>query len=311
MATFGDCWRVVLLFAPMADPTQARTWVQWAYNRFCEHRGWSHLRAESAFATAVQKVGTCGVTVGSAVVTPGTLVFTAADVGRQFRVATVPIYTIISFQVGPGTVTLNRIYTEPTAAAAAATVLDAYVTVPEDFERFISVIDPANRWRLRHWYSQDYLNKADPTRQNSSNPRLLASLNFSPVPGSTGRARYELYPYQTGAATYPFTYFRKPENLTDDQEIIGPLARRSREILFDGAMVKCAMWPGPDTSKKNPYFSPTLALSYQQAFDTTIQQVEVKDDELYFESLTYSEFQFADFPWDSNWLQSHEPSIIG
>lgn len=309
--TFKDVWNMVSLHAGSPDVLLCRAWTQWAYNEFCERRAWSHLRAETVITTNVQKTGTCIVTKGSATVTGGTLTFAATDIGRQFRVSSIPIYTIIAVDpAGATTATLERVYSEATTVGSTtAYILDAYVTMPEDFHRFISVLDPANQWRLRFWISQDLLNMWDPGRQSSSNPCLLASQAYSPVPGMTGQPRYELYPYQTGFATYPVWYYRKPENMLDSQEIIGPLARRAMEILLDGALSRCAMWPGTTTGK-NPYFSLSLAERHEQLFEKKIQEVTVVDEELYYEAQPLSDFLYADFPWSASWLQSHEPYLI-
>lgn len=308
--SFGDCWRLAALHAPVPDPLLHRQWTQWAYNQFCDRRGWSHLRGETNISVTDQKSGTCGVTIGSATVTPSGMVFAATDVGRAFKVGSIPVYTIIGYTAGPGTVTLNRNYSEATNAAAVGNVLDAYVTMPEDFHRFISVLDPVNRWRLRFWVSQDLLNKWDPSRQSSGTARLLADLDYSPVPAAAGQPRYELYPYQTTARTYPVTYFVKSAILGDDTPIIGPLSRRAPEILLNGALSRCARWPGTE-SRKNPYFNLALANELEKAFDKAVMEVTVTDQELYFDGLPMSDFMFADFPWDSNWLQSHEPYVIG
>lgn len=287
-----------------------RGWAQWAYNQFCERRGWSHLRAETSINVSNQKSGTCGVTQGSPTVTPSGMTFAATDVGRQFRVTSIPIYTIIAYSAGPGTVTLNRNYSEVTLAAAGGTVLDAYVTMPEDFHRFISVLDPVNRWRLRFWVSQDQLNRWDPPRMSTGNARLLASNGYSPVAGQSSQPRYELYPFQTSARTYPVWYYRKPEVLGDDDYIIGPLARRSQEVLLEGILQRAAMWPGTE-GRKNPYFNLALAGVHAAEFEKKLIEVAVQDDDLYFESMPLTEFPFADFPWDASWWQSHEPYIVG
>lgn len=308
--TFGDCWRLSLLHAPTADPLLHRQWTQWAYNQFCDRRGWSHLRGETNISVTDQKSGTCGVTLGSPIVTPAVLTFAASDVGRAFRVNSIPVYTIIAYDGGTGAITLNRNYSEASGAAAGGAVLDAYVTMPEDFHRFISVLDPINRWRLRFWVSQDMVNRWDPSRQSSGNARLLADLDYSPVPALAGQPRYELYPYQTTGRTYPVTYFVKPQIMGDDTVIIGPLSRRAPEILLNGALSRCARWPGTE-SRKNPYFNLSLAEALGLEFEKALTEVTVTDQELYFDGLPMTDWQVAEFPWDSNWLQSHEPYVIG
>lgn len=310
--TFGECWRFAALHAPVPDAMLLRGWTQWAYNQFCDRRGWSHLRAETSINVLDQHSGTCGVVAGSPTVTvgAGTMVLVATDVGRAFRVGSIPLYTIIAVNVGAQTATLNRNYSEVTAAAAAATILDAFVTLPEDFHRFISVLDPQNKWRLRFWVSQDLINRWDPARTSTGNARLLASNGYSPVVVDKGKPRYELYPYQTIQRSYPVWYFRKPEILGDDDTIIGPLARRAQEILLEGTLSRCAMWPGT-ASQKNPYFNLSLAKAHNDAFEEKLTEITVVDEELYFEGMPLAEFALAEYPWNASWLQQNEPYLIG
>lgn len=308
--TFADCWRLSVLHAPTADALLHRQWVQWAYNQFCDRRGWSNLRAETNISIADQKSVVCGVTQGSVSVTAAAAVFASTDIGRAFRVGSIPIYTIIAYNAGTGAVTLNRAYSEATNATTAATVLDAFVTMPENFHRFISVLDPINQWRLRFWVSQDQLNQWDPARQSTGTARLIASNGYSPVVVDLGKPRYELYPYQITSKTYPVWYYTKPQILADTDVIIGPLSRRAPEILLNGALSRCARWPGSSTLK-NPYFNLALAADLDMQFEKALTEVNVIDEELYFEGLPMASFQWADFPWDASWMQSHEPYVIG
>lgn len=310
--TFSDCWKFAALHAGVPDVMLLRGWTQWAYNQFCDRYGWSHLRTETSINVLNQHAGTCGVVQGSPTVTvgTGTMVLVASDVGRAFRLTSIPIYTIIAVNVGAQTATLNRNYSEATAAAAACTILDAYITMPEDFHRFMSVLDPQNKWRLRFWVSQDQLNRWDPGRTSTGNGRLLVNNGYSPVVADKGKPRFELYPYQTAARTYPTWYYRKPEILADDDLIIGPLSRRAQEILLEGALSRAAMWPGTP-SAKNPYFNLQLAAAHEAMFEKKLNEVSVIDEELYFEGLPMSEYQEADYPWNAAWLQQNEPYMIG
>lgn len=310
MSVFRDAWNSVSLHASVPDPLLCRAWCQWAYNQFCDRRGWSHLKVRTILAVQDQKTGTCTVTRGSVTVTGGTLTFAATDVGRQFRLGTVPIYTIIAVStVGATSATLDGAYAEATQTTTAY-ILDCYVTLPEDFHRFISVVDPTNRWRLRWWIDSSYLDTWDPARQSTGNPSLLANASLSPVVADLGKARFELYPYQTSARTFPVWYYRKSEDLTDDQQIIGPLSRRGVELLTAGALHRCALWPGTQT-QKNPYFSGALAKTHRDEFEEILSEIDVVDEELYFEGLPLTQFGFADFPWNASWLQDHEPYTIG
>src|SRR6266851_462975 len=309
--TFESVWRAVLAHCPMAGALLCREWVQWAYEEYGIARAWSDLRVESAITVADQRSGTCTPTQGSAIVAGGTLLFTAADVGRQFRISSIPIYTIVSVSLAGGTsATLNRTWQEA-SGLVTATILDAYVTMPLDFARFLAVTDPPNKWRLRWWISSDVLNRYDPGRMGVGNARMLVNQSYSPVASAAGQVRYELYPYQTSARSYPMWYFKKAPILSDDDVFLGPLANRAKDVLVEGALSRCALWPGISATQKNPYFNLPLAKAHEDRFREKTTTLQVADDDLYFEDLPASEFAYAEFPWDAAWLQTHEPEMIG
>lgn len=293
-----------------ADILLCRTWVQWAYNRACERHNWSHLRTESTIVTADQKSGTCVVTQGSITVTGAGLTFAATDVGRQFRVNSLPIYTILTVNTaGATSCTLDQPFDQATAAAATGTILDAYVTMPENFGEFISLLDPVNRWRL-HWnVTEEDLNRWDPGRQSSTSPRAMVSQRLSTLATTAGQARYEMWPYGTTARTYPLMYRRKPEILADTDNFIGPFARRAMDVLLDGALARAALWPGT-AEHKNPYFNLALARAHEESFEKDLLDMEIKDDEMYPTWKVYADYQYAPLPLDSNWMQSHDMSAI-
>lgn len=287
-----------------------RQWVQWAYNRACERHNWSHLRTESVIRTEAPKTGTCSVVSQGATVTGVGLTFAATDVGRQFRVASLPIYTILTVDVtGATSCTLDQVYFGDTVAAATGTILDAYITMPEDFGEFMSILDPINRWRL-HWnVTEEDLNRWDPARQSSTSPRAMVSQRLSTLATTIGRARYEMWPYGTSARTYPLLYRRKPEVLADADNFIGPFARRAMDVLLDGALSRAALWPGTQ-EHKNPYFNLTLAKAHEESYEKDLLDMEVKDDELYPTWKVYADYQYAPLPLDSNWMQSHDSSAV-
>ena len=302
------------MHCPIADLPLARSWVQFAYTRACQRRFWSHLRADTTLTIGTQRFGACTVTQGSPTVVPGigagALIFTSADVGRQFRVASLPIYTLIAFDPGTGDVTLDQPY-QPNAGSTATlgTVLDVYVTMPEDFQEFVTVVDPVNKWRLRWWISEDDLNRWDPARQSTTSPVCLASNRLSTLPATAGQARYELWPYGLTARAFPVMYQRKPEILQDTSPFIGPFARQGMEIFLDGALARCALWPGLGKEKPNPYFNLALAKAHEASFLDALDTLATGDEDLYPTWKVYSQYDFARIPVDSAWMQSHDVSF--
>lgn len=275
--SFSDVWRAVSLHSPQAPHFLIRQWVSEAYEELCTLRGWGFLRCEGALSIRAARSFSVGVTLGDATVTSAGL-FVASDEGRQFRISGAsPIYTILSF-TDASNVELDRVYGDATTAAASATILDAYATMPENFGRFLLVTDPYNQRRLAYWITQDQLNLLDPTRMTSdAGPRSLAALSPSTVTATLGRMRYEYWPAPISPRTYPYWYVKTPEALADDLPFGGVLGHRASTVLTAGALVRCSRWPGlPD--KPNPYFNLGLARDLETKWQQTQQGLSLSDD---------------------------------
>lgn len=289
-----------------------QSWVQTAYRHLCEKRPWAWLRAESEFLIDNQRTGTVTATYKSATIQGVSLVFVAADAGRQFRVSTTgsPVYTILSVDLILNRATIDRPFGDTTATVQSATILDAYVTLPTDFGRFIAVLDPHNGWRLHIWETDDELNAADAQRSSSGNAFALVSRRLSSLAATTGQVQYELWPYQTTQHNYPYFYIRRPEILSPTQLLPGLLAHRG-DILQLGAIAECCDWPGPDAEHRNPYYNQVLARMKRDQFNAEISQLEVRDEEVYMTWLTTALDDFSWVPIDSNFMQSHDAGIVG
>jgi hypothetical protein len=280
-----------------------RYWATKAYQDICDKRPWSWLRAESEFLINTQKTGTVNVTRNSATVSGGSMSYASSDADRQFRISPGPVYTIIAADAT--SYTLDRVYGGATATAASATVLDAYITVPSDFQRFLAVIDVSNNWQLHLWITEDELNSWDAQRSSSGTAWAVVSRRLATAGALTGRIQYELWPYCTSEKNYPYYYIRRPEDLTDDTAFLGPLAKDSN-IMVSMALAQCAKWPGVE-GKRNPYFNLALAAQLDKEADQALDRMMVLDEEIYMtwlQTVNYSRIPFA--PLDSRYLQNHD-----
>jgi hypothetical protein len=289
----------------------AQQWVQETYNEVCRKHPWSWLRAEGEILTHDAKSGTVTLTREAATVAGVTLTFTASDLDRQFRVSRGPVYTIIAVNVGANTATLDRVYGGGSAVAVQAQVMDAYVTMPEDFGRFLGVLDPANCWQLHWWMTEDELNAWDSQRSTTGTPWALASRRLSTTAASDGRIQYELWPYAMSAKNYPYYYIRQPEPLTDESGFEGSL-RTGGALILKGALAEAAEWPGTE-DRRNPYFNLGLAQRLRDEFEKRIAQLELRDEEIY---LTWLETvswinRYGYAPVDARYMQSHDVAYVG
>lgn len=284
----------------------ARSFVQQAYEEFCARRSWSMLRAESQFLIADSKTGTVDVTYGSTTVSGGTMAYAVSDEDRQFRISTGPMYTIVDATAATS-FTLDRVYGETTAVGTTARVLDAYITPPSDFARFIAILDVQNNWQLHLWITEDELNVWDAQRSSTGTPWAVVSRKFATAGNVIRRAQYEVWPYSLSQKTYPYFYVRTPEVLTDSTILLNPLGERPA-ALTALALSYAAEWPGPSTDKKNPYFNLALAQAKRKEASDQMDRMEVMDEDVYNTWIDFSNMigRYAYAPLDSKFLQSHD-----
>lgn len=307
-ATWEEVWRRVRLHSGFVPVLLAQEFCREILAEIEETHPWPWLRAESQILVSTPSSGTCTFTRGSAVVdiSTGTLAPSSSDISRQLRASNSLPATIIA--VDPGvTMTLDQVW-GGASGEATATILDAYVTMPQDFGRFTAVLDPANSWLLRFWVTDDELNYWDAKRTSSGTPRMLATrkLAGSTVPVLAGRVQYELWPYPASDKNYPYYYIRRPSELADTDYLPG-LLRDRPDIVVDGALMKLAQWPGTEQTK-NPYFNLALGKLKEDQFRRKLAELELRAEEQYMtwlETISWvSSFQLA--PLDAEFMQRHD-----
>lgn len=300
--TFGDIMRQLKLDCPRVDTGLLRLWVQRGYRKLCDEKNWSFLRKSGDVVFKAARSGICTVTQYSDVVVPGTLTFSSADVGRQFRVGSTGIPVNIK-EISGANAILSYPYNDATSTSTAS-VLDAFWTAPEDFGHFVplSVTDPVNGWIIRNNVQEAVLNRLDPMRTNSGDLRLLVSRELSQ---ESGQIQFEAWPYQTSAHRFPCIYYRRPPTLSDFDTFGGPFRSRS-DVVVLAALWWSAMWPG-DGEFKNPYFGIEKAQGIRKAIDDELDRLIGKDEDIFLTSIApqgMDRWRWA--PMDSNWAAEHD-----
>lgn len=307
--SFGDVWRRVRLHVPAAPTFLAREWVNAAWKPLGRMRHWGFLYGELRLTiAAARSLAVVTVTNGSATVTSAGL-FLAADAGRQFKVASYPVYTIQTF-TNINTIVLDSVYGEADATPSA-TIYDGYFTAPADFESFRIIADPYNQRRLAFWISADQLNILDPTRQASdSGPRLLAQRPPSTYTATLGRPQYEYWPAPTAARSYPAFYNKLAARLDDTTTFSGVMAEAA-DVLVAGALAQAALWPGtPDLP--NPYFNAALAREKKAEFLQGVQQLSLRDDDQHPDDLAtvhWERWPLADLAYNDQSLRATDATV--
>jgi hypothetical protein len=298
--TFREIVGKVMSHCPSAGPMLVRIWVEDGWLWLNDRRPWGHLRFQGSFRTSTAKTGTVDLTAGSPTVVPGTLTFAASDVGRQFRIGSSGQPVTIKALSGVNAV-LDVPYPGDTATLTAQ-VLDAYITMPERFGRFITVVDPVNQWRLRLWETEQEISQRDPARSFTQDPWFLVNASYSPVVGLEGRVRYELWPYTVTSKRYDYLALYRPAPAVDTSYPDGVFRDRP-DVVRLAALMKAAAWK----DKRNEYFSLDLAARLERQLADALAPLEARDEEVYLtmlDNLGLDETREA--PLDSAWRQAHD-----
>ncbi len=178
--TYTDVWNRVLLRCPVLSPKLSQDMVRNAFRRLAEMRRWSWLVKFGQFITPpVYSTGRVTVTQYSTIVTGVDTVWTAAMVGRQFRMGlAAPIYTIAQF-VSATEIVLDSPWGGESDTNETYQIYQCFFPVPDDFHQFITLWDPAFNWQLYLNIQQAELNIWDAQRANVSNPYVVAFRDYT------------------------------------------------------------------------------------------------------------------------------------
>lgn len=309
LSTFSSLVSALGLRCPAASYFLRRSWIDFAFRQLWDYKLWSWQRKSNQFIMNQAYVdGLVNVTSGSTTVIGVGTTFTSDMVSRQFRTGTQsPIYTIGSF-TDPNTIDLTENWGPPSATAQGYSIYNAYVTVPSDFQNFITVWDPLYNWQLMTSVTQEELNAWDAQRANTGTSYVLASFEYEDFFNDPPLPQYEVWPHQKSQYVYPFMYVSRPPDLSDPGASLPRFIRG--DVLIEMALAQCARWPGASTDSKNPYFNLQLALQHDARGLDMLRDIARTDDEIMENDVTYmslAAMPFASIPWgDSKFLQSHD-----
>lgn len=307
--TFSDLWRLVALHVPSAPVSLVQSWCQSSYDDLVGRRHWAWLRKDALISTLASRSLTVTFTQGSTAITSVAL-FVSTDAGRQIRAgANTPVYTIDTVTNASAAV-LTQLYGE-ISGAKTSTIQDIYLAMPADFRSIHTVTDMSIQRPIAWWISKDRLDLFDPARISSdSRFRVLAAASLSTVTSLLGRYTYEAWPSPTAAGSYILQYFKRTDQLADDDLFSGALATWTG-VLQKGALAEAAKWPGTAT-QKNPYFNLQLADRLEKEFDAATKALDVMDDDAYLMDLQQtdlSRFGLAALSADTTLLRSSDATL--
>ncbi len=309
--TFYDFKMAIRLYVPNASIFLIERWVKNAFRELADRRQWSWQLIQGQIVWQDARALTEIVpTFGSTTVISTNGDFLAADLGRNFRVGTYPIYTVTEF-ANVNTITLDRPYEGMTDGSGDAQILDAYATLPANFENFIMVLDPVNQRLIPWWATWDEMSLLDPVRMAAESvPRLLASAIPSTYQATLGRSVYEYYPKPTAHGALQYYAKALPIAMNDSDPIPGSLAARV-DVLETHVLMSAAKWPGT-TDLKNPYFNLALAQVLRQDFERAANQLDIRDDDLYqqsFDRIPWQRWSTYAWAYDTRLLQMTDATL--
>lgn len=193
---------------PAATPELCQHWADLAWERLEARRNWSwRLKKTAIYIPAAYLTGAITVNLGSTTVEgTGGATFSSEMVGRQLRVGEGPLYTIIDV---PDSLhlTLSVPWADTSGSGVSYTILQAYLTPPEDFQEWVTVVDSENEWLLNLDVTQDELDARDPNRRFlDGTPSILAGVEY--LPDYAGQTHEPFYIDTVGGAGWPYIFSR-------------------------------------------------------------------------------------------------------
>lgn len=171
----------LLLHYEGAGIGRARLWIQNAFRDLSKRRLWSwKIKRGQLIFPAAYATGTIAATLGLDTITGTGSVWSPAMIGRQFRVANTPIYTIKNVP-SPTQIQIDRPWGSSSMTGIGYEIFQAYVTPPPDFEQWLSVVNPAQAYQLYVGLEQRQLDQNDPQRTNAGSPYAIASADYSGI----------------------------------------------------------------------------------------------------------------------------------
>lgn len=256
---------------------------------------------------------------------------------RQFRLPGGPIYGIKSFTVGvngatwssiTGTwgdvegnwndvgggvdsfiLTLDRPYQEADSASTGYIIYRCYFPAPsEDFLRWVSFVDPLNKYRIRKpnlHHTRAELDRRDPYRGSFGLPVWLSSYKVN----SDGLPLFEPWPHPNYNVGFVVMYSRRGDDLTPSEQLPSAI---SEELLMSGSRIKAYAWAAANSGRVPELQAPAghwMALRSQEekAYQQDLNRHKLLDEETFSQNFMESEQDYGlSGPVDAAYFQSHD-----
>jgi len=285
--------------------------VNRAWRDIRDSRLWSWLLSEGVFvAPPIISSGTVTATQYSPVITLSAAALTALSglsnpllTQRQFRCgpSNGGVYNITALNPTASTITLDRIYQEPSVANAPYQIYRCYYQPADmngnlitDFLTFVSMINPDLGYRIsrRHLrYQKVEIDGMDPLRANQGLARYVATYKFDQT---NNVPLYELWPHPTYASGYVYLMRRRGVDLAKPaDDVPGSL---NPALLTERSRYYAALWAAQNVGRfpqlKGVDWRFTAAEANANYNNKLLPEAQRQDDEIFLDSFLPS--QWAD-----------------
>lgn len=305
----------------------ARNQVQKAWHDICDETMWSWLSAEAPLYVPSQiSLGAVTVTLGSAAVVGDAtaaaawlpvalanppLASPALGQGRQFRLGLGnPVYNIVAFD-GVNTLTLDRLYGEPSGAGQPYQIYRSYYAAPSpDFLRYFAITNYQSAYSIvAKWltFNQEQLNRMDPQRGAQGDAYILSSYKVA----ADGSPVHELWPTPTNPNSYIAIYQRRGLDLTPTGTIpfVDLPATLNKSVLKSRSDYQTALWAAKNVNRYRDLAGINWLSIRKEAkahYDKELVTAQRIDFEIFKNTYIIPKGLYTGFPVDARFIQSHD-----
>lgn len=254
---YRDYYMEVAGTIPTLGVPAAQKYLQRAWKEIQDRHLWSWLVEHmDVLSPAIISTGTVEVTQGSADITFDADAIAVLDIaglnppvagavgtGRQLRIGSGPLYTILTYDAGAAT--LDRAYAEATNTAASYQCYKCLYSLPTGALRYVLITNTTTGYAIygpRLYKDQRLLNSGDPLRGSSGDAYCLSPVDTD----SDGQTVFEWYPHPTNAAVYHCVYRKRWLDLTEDT---GLPASLDESVLIERALALAGQWAMSNVGK--------------------------------------------------------------
>ncbi|MEW6214097.1 MAG: hypothetical protein AB1478_02665 [Nitrospirota bacterium] len=211
--TYGDLKTRINKFVPELSTTDIGLFINKRYQMLLKNWQWSFLKIYANLTlVAPYTTGTVSVTNGSTTVTGSGTTFTAAMVGRHFRLSNaVPFYKIAA-RVSNTEITLSSAYGGDTATGQSYEIFQHIYSLASDCREIIKIVYDTPLIEK----SVEYIERNDPDRSVSGTPLYWADRGLD----SNRYRQIEIAPYPDDDYVIRYSYWKSVSDLSADTDVL-------------------------------------------------------------------------------------------